>query len=155
MTPVVEGYCLSALPDMPMSTICLRIFPTEDIVVVTTQLSLFGTTVSAEVLDFTNTLPFSETISTTVPSGLMEVAISVMPMVTLVHKADETTTASRSGGSVTVTTMTSNPGGGTETANAVVLGLVGTGRERGAQRAMLACICAATMGAMFILSMAM
>lgn len=93
-----EGTCYSTLPNLKPTEGCLRLAPEDDFGTIGTTLSIYGTTVSADLVTITGTKPVTAT-STTEFEGVdaeQYVAVSFTPMVALVHKATEASASTKS-----------------------------------------------------------
>ncbi len=87
-----EGTCYSTLPNLKPTEGCLRVAPSDDFSSFGTTLSVYGTTISANLLTIMGTKPATESTKTTFSGAEASqyVAVSFTPMVALVHKATET-----------------------------------------------------------------
>jgi len=86
-----EGTCYSTLPNLKPTEGCLRLIPNDDFGSFATTLSIYGTTISANLFTITGTKPVTETTKTTFSGAEASqyVAVTFTPMVALVHKATE------------------------------------------------------------------
>ena len=86
-----EGTCYSTLPSLKPTEGCLRLVPNDDFGSIGTTLSVYGTTISANLLTITATKPVTETTKTTFSGteASQYIAVTFTPMVALVHKATE------------------------------------------------------------------
>jgi hypothetical protein len=96
-----EGTCYSTLPTLKPTEGCLRLVPYDDFGSFGTTLSVYGTTISANLLTITATKPATETTTTTFSGeeASQYVAVTFTPMVALVHKATEVPASTNSASS--------------------------------------------------------
>ena len=129
------------LPDYQPSTACNRLLPRDDLGSVTTVITLFGVSTTATLLTFTNSIPASAVSMTpfigSVTTGLA--GYSVVPQVTLVHRAQDLP-------------ATGGDGGGGKPPNAAGQGR-GRAANAGARWAFLASICAIAMSSVAVLAL--
>lgn len=121
------GYAWSELPDYPIATIgCYRLVPDGDVEFTSKPVSVFGTTVTAEVYTYVSTNPITETQTQTFSKTAGMVAVSIAPLVTLIHQAAD---------------ITSNDGNTSSTASAASAGRAGGLNGAG----LVACLWAASL----------
>ncbi|KAH6649162.1 hypothetical protein BKA67DRAFT_662079 [Truncatella angustata] len=109
----LNGYCWSALPSYTLPTVgCARMVPGDDYTRVSTDLSVFGTTVTGILISYVSTHPISKTITQTITDPGNWTAVTMAAMVTLIHNAaDATATPSSSSSEGPVnTTSAAGPG---------------------------------------------
>ena len=139
MTAHISGYCFSQLPDYKASTACDRVLPDNDLSTTTGPVTLFGVTTTAALLTFANDAPISTTRTRTFTGSATSTVLgySVIPQVTLVHRAQD---VSAGGGG----------GGGGSPPNAAGPGRV-RAADTGAQLAFLVSVCVIAMSSVFVL----
>jgi hypothetical protein len=93
-----EGTCYSTLPNLKPTEGCLFEAPDGDFGSVSTTLSIYGTTISVDLLTITGTKPVTKTTKTTFSGAEASqyIAVSFTPMVALVHKATEASAGTNS-----------------------------------------------------------
>ena len=100
MVAVTDGFCVSTLADYRPSTACHRVVRQEDISLVTAAFTFFGASTSAEMI----TLAGSGSITSTATTSFAATETSelvgaiLVPMVTLVHRAEDVATPTGGGG---------------------------------------------------------
>jgi hypothetical protein len=86
-----QDVCISDMPTVKFSTGCAQVIPTVDYSFITTTITSPQTTATANIFTLTATSPVTESITTSFsPSETSNwVAVSILPMVTLVHQATD------------------------------------------------------------------
>jgi len=150
MTANIDGGCVSTLPDYKLSTAYDRLISRGDIVTVTAPITIFGTRTTAKLLTFVGSggIATTGTTSLTGSQTTSMVGVSFMPMVLLVHRAEDTGLASGD---------TGGPGGGDDGGkDPSKPKAADSGRAQAAKTGvwwgLLACICAAVMESMLFLA---
>jgi len=107
MTANIDGGCVSTLPDYKLSTAYDRLISRGDIVTVTAPITIFGTRTTAKLLTFVGSggIATTGTTSLTGSQTTSMVGVSFMPMVLLVHRAEDTGLASGDTGGQAEETM--------------------------------------------------
>ncbi|KAK6077034.1 hypothetical protein SCUP515_05217 [Seiridium cupressi] len=96
-TVSIAGYCWSPLPSYPVPTeACAREIPPEDVDYTTEVLSIFGTTITANVITYVSTSPITETHTEIFSTSEDWTAVTFAPFVTLIHNGADASQATTS-----------------------------------------------------------
>jgi len=93
----MEGHCVSTLADYKASTACQRFLGSRDISVMTAWVTFFGQGTSTELVTLATSGSIASTATTSFSGSQASelVGVSVMPMVTLVYRAQDTAAAGK------------------------------------------------------------
>lgn len=97
-TANVNGGCSSLVAAYTPTVGCQRMIPPGDVDSTSTTLSIFGTTLSGEIMTLTATSPITETVTTTFEAPDCYVGLKYVAQITLVHQASDVSAAATSGG---------------------------------------------------------